>query len=242
MAVRRSLLVCFFVILILVLPGMLYLADGGYIGPLDNIIGGDGSQGESSIDRNEEDPTDYSSFIKGPDKHEIITTKIEEWLQREKERAAEEAAAKAAAEAARAAESKTAGSSTSTGQKEQQMLSLVNEARIQAGLPSLTYCGQLTSAARAKSRDMIDNNYFSHTSPRYGGLGGLLSHFGISYRSAGENLAMNSSGSVKAAHDSLMGSPGHRANILGDSFSHIGIGIQVKSDGSHYYTQLFVGR
>ncbi len=171
MAVRRSLLVCFFVILILFLPGMLYLVDGGYIGPLGNIIGGDGSREESSIDENEEDPINYFSFIKAPDKHEIIAAKQEEWLQREKEREAA-AQAEAASEAARAAESRTAGSSTSINQKEQQMLSFVNEERIQAGLPSLTYCSQLTSAARAKSRDMIDNNYFSHTSPRYGGLSG----------------------------------------------------------------------
>lgn len=121
------------------------------------------------------------------------------------------------------------------------MLSLVNAARTSNGLSALTLNSKLTSTARAKSRDMIDNNYFSHTSPRYGSLSGLLSHHGISYRTAGENLAMNSSGSVIAAHNSLMASPGHRENIMNSSFSQIGIGIQVKGDGSHYYTQLFIG-
>ncbi len=239
MAIKRCLFVCFFVVLTLGLPGILYLADGGYTSPIGNIIEGNGSREDSSEVSDEEEQVNFSSYTEGPDKDEIIAVKIDEWLELKKDRA--EAEAKAQAEAAKAAESRTAGSSTSVSQKEQQMLSYVNEVRIQAGLPTLTYCSQLTSAARAKSMDMIVNNYFSHTSPRYGGLGGLLSHYGISYRMAGENLAMNSSGSVSAAHNSLMASPGHRANILGNSFSHVGIGIQVKGDGSHYYTQLFVG-
>lgn len=136
----------------------------------------------------------------------------------------------------------TTGTSSSLNSKEQEMLNLVNQARSNAGLSQLQVCSELTRAARAKSKDMVDNNYFSHTSPRYGGLEGLLSNFGIGYRSAGENLAMNSSGSVSAAHNSLMSSPGHRDNILGSSYNYVGIGIHVKSDGSHYYTQLFVGR
>lgn len=135
----------------------------------------------------------------------------------------------------------TAGSS-SLSTKEREMLNLVNQARSNAGLSQLQVCSELTRAARAKSKDMVDNSYFSHTSPRYGGLEGLLRNFGISYRSAGENLAMNSSGSVSAAHSSLMNSPGHRDNILGRNYNYVGIGIHVKSDGSHYYTQLFVGR
>lgn len=125
--------------------------------------------------------------------------------------------------------------------KEQQMVNLINQARANAGLPPLKVSSQLTNAARAKSRDMIDKNYFSHTSPTYGSFTNLLDRYGVSYRSAAENLAMNSNGSVTAAHDMLMGSPGHRVNILGSSYSLIGVGIQVRSDGSHFYTQLFVG-
>lgn len=125
--------------------------------------------------------------------------------------------------------------------KEQQMVNLINQARASAGLPPLQVSSQLTNAARAKSRDMIDKNYFSHTSPTYGSFVDLLNHFGVSYRSAAENLAMNSSGSVTAAHDMLMASPGHRNNILGSSYNLFGVGIQVRGDGSHFYTQLFVG-
>jgi uncharacterized YkwD family protein len=132
--------------------------------------------------------------------------------------------------------------SASAGQKEQQMVSLINQARSSAGLPSLQVNGQLTSAARAKSKDMVDNNYFNHHSPTYGSFTNLLRQYGVSYSAAAENIAMNSDGNVNSAHNMLMNSPGHRANILGSNFRSVGVGIHVRSDGTHYYTQLFVGR
>lgn len=132
-------------------------------------------------------------------------------------------------------------SSTSLSQKEQQMVSYINEARKNAGLPALQVSSQLMAAARTKSKDMVDNNYFDHNSPTFGSLTGFLQYFGISFTTAAENIAMNSSGNVSEAHNSLMNSTGHRSNILGQSYSSVGVGIHVKSDGSHYYTQLFVG-
>ena len=140
------------------------------------------------------------------------------------------------------AQQPASGSVSGQSGKEQEMLRLVNEARAGRGLPALQLCSELQRAARYKSKDMVDNNYFSHQSPTYsGGLSGLLGRFGISYRAAGENIAWNTSGSVNTAHTSLMNSSSHRANILG-SYTHIGVGVAVKSDGSHYYTQLFVSR
>ena len=143
--------------------------------------------------------------------------------------------------ASSASVSETAETGSLLSQKEQQMVSLINEARINAGLPTLKVNSQLVSAARAKSKDMVNNNYFSHQSPVYGDLEGLLRRFGITYRAAGENLAMNSNGSVSAAYHSLMGSSGHRANILNNRYNQVGVGIHTKSDGTHYYTQLFIG-
>ncbi len=230
--INRSLFICFFVVMILFMPGLLYFADSESAASFGNIIGGSGTFEETAPEL-EEEPIEFSAHVYGPDKDEILKEKEEYWRLLAEEREAEE---EARVKAARA-EQVVAGS-----HKEMEMLSLVNRARQEAGLPALTLCTQLTAAARNKSRDMINNNYFSHTSPRYGDLGGLLNHHGISYRTAGENLAMNSNGSVRAAHNSLMGSPGHRKNILGRNFTRIGIGIQVKNDGSHYYTQLFVGR
>ena len=107
--------------------------------------------------------------------------------------------------------------------EEQQMLNLVNGERAKAGLPALKADLQMTKLARMKSQDMINRNYFNHQSPTYGSPFDMLTKYGVSYRTAGENIAGN--GSVSGAHTSLMNSPGHRANILGSQFNYVGIGI-----------------
>ncbi len=119
---------------------------------------------------------------------------------------------------------------------EQEMIRLVNEERAKVGVAPLKIDVELSRVARIKSQDMRDNNYFSHTSPTYGSPFDMMKSFGITYRTAGENLAKHSS--VISAHNGLMNSDGHRKNILNPSFTHIGIGIV----DDRYYTQMFVGR
>jgi|GEM_PF-904010 len=128
-----------------------------------------------------------------------------------------------------------------TGQmtaEERKMLSLVNKERTQRGLEPLEVDMRLVRLARKKSRDMIQNNYFSHRSPTYGLPFDMLRNAGIRYRTAGENLAGNST--VTRAHTALMNSTGHRRNILKSDYTKIGIGI---IDGGPYgkmFTQLFM--
>ena len=107
--------------------------------------------------------------------------------------------------------------------QEQQMVNLVNQERTLQGLKALAVDTRLVRVARMKSMDMIKNNYFGHQSPVYGSPFDLLKSQGITYRTAGENLAGNSS--VTSAHTGLMNSSGHRANILNANFTKIGIGI-----------------
>lgn len=121
---------------------------------------------------------------------------------------------------------------------EREVISLVNEIRVQNGLGRLTYDWELSRVARYKSQDMKDNNYFSHTSPVYGSPFKMMKDFGISYRSAGENIAKGYA-TPRAVVDAWMNSEGHRANILNPSFTHIGVGYV--PDGK-YWTQMFVGR
>ena len=132
------------------------------------------------------------------------------------------------------------GEETELTAEEKQMLDLVNAARQQAGLQPLAADPELVKLARLKSRDMIENNYFSHDSPVYGSPFDMMKQFGISYRSAGENIACNQS--VQAAHEALMNSPGHRANILNASFTHIGIGIVDGGPCGKMFTQMFIGK
>lgn len=121
---------------------------------------------------------------------------------------------------------------------EQEVIRLVNEERTRNGLKSLTYDWQLGRVARYKSQDMRDNRYFSHTSPTYGSPFQMMKSFGITYRSAGENIAKGQR-TPEAVVNAWMNSSGHRANILNASFTHIGVGYV--ADGS-YWTQMFIGK
>jgi uncharacterized YkwD family protein len=119
---------------------------------------------------------------------------------------------------------------------QQEMLSYINQARAEAGVKPLTLDKKLCDGAYLKSKDMAVNNYFSHTSPTYGSPFAMMSSLGISYRTAGENIAMNSS--VKGAHDAFMNSSGHRANILNASYGKVGLGFY--QEGRYLYvTQWF---
>ncbi len=121
---------------------------------------------------------------------------------------------------------------------EQEVIKLVNEIRTENGLKPLTYDWQLGRVARYKSQDMKDNKYFAHNSPVYGTPFQMMKSFGISYRTAGENIARGYS-TPKAVVDGWMNSSGHRANILNSSFTHIGVGYV--ADG-RYWTQMFIGK
>ncbi|MCT4686020.1 CAP domain-containing protein [Vallitalea sp.] len=122
--------------------------------------------------------------------------------------------------------------------EEQQLINLINESRKQNGLKALKADNQLSEIARIKSKDMIDNNYFSHNSPTYGNPFDMLKNFGIQYLSAAENIAGNNS--VQEAHEALMNSPGHRKNILNPEVTHVGVGIQKGSKYGYMFTELFI--
>lgn len=121
---------------------------------------------------------------------------------------------------------------------EKEVVRLVNEIRKQNGLRELTYDWQLSRVARIKSEDMRDNKYFSHTSPTYGSPFQMMKSFGITYRSAGENIAKGQATPQKVV-DAWMNSSGHRANILNSSFTHIGVGY---AENGRYWTQMFIGK
>lgn len=72
---------------------------------------------------------------------------------------------------------------------ESEVIRLVNEIRTKNGLNALTANWELSRVARYKSQDMVDHRYFSHTSPTYGSPYQMMRAFGISFRTAGENIA-----------------------------------------------------
>ena len=120
---------------------------------------------------------------------------------------------------------------------ENEVIRLVNEIRAQNGLKPLTANWELSRIARYKSEDMSNNRYFSHTSPTYGTPFQMIKAFGLSYRSAGENIAYGY-GTPDAVVNGWMNSSGHRANILNASYTQIGVGYCASGN---YWTQMFIG-
>lgn len=121
---------------------------------------------------------------------------------------------------------------------EAEVIRLVNIERARYGLSELKEDWQLSRVARYKSRDMRDNKYFSHTSPTYGSPFEMMKSFGISYKSAAENIAKGQK-TPAAVVNAWMNSSGHRKNILNAGFTHIGVGY---ADGGNYWTQMFISK
>ena len=106
---------------------------------------------------------------------------------------------------------------------EARMLELVNAERAKEGLKPLVADAELREVARAHSRDMLARGYFAHTTPEGTDMVDRLRKAKLRYLAAGENLAL--APSLARAHDGLMNSPGHRANILKPQFARVGIGV-----------------
>ena len=120
---------------------------------------------------------------------------------------------------------------------EREVIRLVNVERAKNGLKPLTENWELSRVARYKSQDMVDNRYFSHTSPTYGSPFQMIRAFGLSFRTAGENIAYGQR-TPQAVVNAWMNSSGHRANILNASYTQIGVGYVTSGN---YWTQMFIG-
>ena len=141
--------------------------------------------------------------------------------------------------------SSTGGSGNTTNTSgltadELEVFNLINEQRTKNGLSALKINSEVQNVARIKAKDMVNNNYFSHTSPTYGSPFDMLNSFKVSYKTAGENIAGNSSNS--AAVTAWMNSSGHKANILNSSFNYTGIGVVNGSKYGKIYVQMFIGK
>ena len=141
--------------------------------------------------------------------------------------------------------SSNTGSSQSTqtstmNTDEKEVFDLINKQRTNNGLQALKVDDEVQRVARIKAEDMVSQNYFAHESPIYGTPFEMLQSFKISYKTAGENIAANSSNS--GAVTSWMNSSGHKANILNSNFNYTGIGVVSSSKYGKIFVQLFVGK
>lgn len=119
-------------------------------------------------------------------------------------------------------------------QTEDEMLVLVNRERTSRGLPALEMDPELRLLARSYADQMFKRGYFAHETPEGVDPFERMREANITFGLAGENLAL--APSLDTAHNGLMNSPGHKANILRDGFLKVGIGVM---DGG-LYGKMFV--
>lgn len=127
-----------------------------------------------------------------------------------------------------------------SGSMTSQVVTLVNKERASNGLQSLASDSQLAKLAQMKAEDMAKNGYFSHISPTYGSAFDMMKTYGVSYKTAGENIAKGQK-TAQSVMNGWMNSSGHRANILKYDYTKIGVGYAKASDGTTYWVQIFKG-
>ena len=130
--------------------------------------------------------------------------------------------------------------STILSTEEEEFLKSINEIRVKNNLPELIVDDAIQNVARLKAQDLIENNYFSHTSPKYGTPFEMLSSSSINYKTASENIAGNSS--ISGAIDSWMNSESHKNNILSNNFNYTGVAVVHSNTYGKVLVQMFVGR
>lgn len=123
---------------------------------------------------------------------------------------------------------------------ELQNFDLVNAERKQHQLSTLKYSKQNSETARKHSKDMANNHYFDHTNLKGQSPFDRLKKDGITFNSAGENLAYGQVSSIYA-HQGLMNSIGHRKNILNDTFKILGVGVDFNDEKQPFWTENYTG-
>jgi len=104
-----------------------------------------------------------------------------------------------------------------------EVFDLLNRARLDEGADPLAWSPALAMVAQEHAAEMYVEGYFSHRSPVTGTVGDRLEAAGITYVVAGENLAL--AATPTEVHAGLMGSPGHRENILRSEFRRVGVAV-----------------
>lgn len=122
---------------------------------------------------------------------------------------------------------------------EYRLFELVNEERIQRGLPAVSFAPDLSGLAREHSRDMASRGRISHASTDGKSYMERLVEAGFYFVAIGENVAFSNAFQPELIHQKLMNSGGHRKNILDPAFDQVGIGAVVDTDRGYFITQDF---
>lgn len=104
------------------------------------------------------------------------------------------------------------------------LVDMANQSREASGLKPLAESTALDKAAEMKAEDMVQNQYFAHTSPEGITPWHWFSEIGYAYKYAGENLAIGFIDS-KEVYQAWLNSPSHRENLLNPNYKEVGTAI-----------------
>ena len=120
------------------------------------------------------------------------------------------------------------------------IIDLTNRERVANGLPAVRAEARLTNAAQIQADQMVRHNRMDHVlaEAQYPRPEDRLAAAAYIWQAYGENLAFGYA-DARGVVEGWMNSPGHRANILGPSFTEIGVGLTRDASGRPYYAQMF---
>lgn len=124
-------------------------------------------------------------------------------------------------------------------EEEKEVLYYINNYRKENGLEELKPFSSLQAIAKIKAEDLVDNNYFAHTSSTLGTPFEMLQSNGVEYEVAGENLAGNIN-AIKAV-EAWINSPSHKENILDKDYQYTGICVIDSPVYGKMFVQIFIG-
>jgi len=117
---------------------------------------------------------------------------------------------------------------------EQEIFDITNALRVRHKVKPLVWDESIAEVAFEHSRDMAENNDFSHTSKKFGDLANRLKTAKVAYQTAGENIAAKYTDGP-AVVEGWLNSKGHRDSLLNKEYSHLGVGVY-----DEYFTQNFI--
>jgi len=130
------------------------------------------------------------------------------------------------------------------GSMESYLLKAINDQRAAAGARQVTIDGAVTDLSRARSSDMAERNYFSHTTPEGGKFISMLVDRKINFKYGGEILTRNNYPNEEAARvaiESYLNSPAHKTVMLDGRYTAVGVGYAFSpEDEMHYFTVIFI--
>jgi hypothetical protein len=120
---------------------------------------------------------------------------------------------------------------------EKRIFEELNTERVSHGLTALQWDDRAAAAARAHAQLLVENGKLSHQFPGENSLPERLGATGVRFTVSAENVARTEF--IEDVHPALMGSSGHRANILNSGYNAVGIGV-VEEKGGIYVTEDFI--